>query len=496
MNPGNVNRGMRGLDLLAILIQFFVLILIAILGYSILLDDNMNINAPKNIYMFNLLGTVTFIIAILLWKLVTDTAFCPYVLFLSSFFIFQFGQSCLNLLGIEYEEFNLFHLFSEDVLLKAIIFTALSIATFNLGALINVTIRKKITVNSKVPEMKQMATKKAMKQIGWLLFLVSTPVAFYFIILKAIMSLQYGYGVIYSYDFGANSILIFVESFFLPSAYMLISIHVKDIFKAKMFTIIIALYAVISLLTGSRTLFIMIVLTLIWLWNSIIRPFNWRKVSKLAVMGFFLMLVISAFENFRGVEEKEIGTLAEAFSNSLSQNPVIDSIGEMGGSMSPLLMIMQFMPDSLSYRLGDSYLYALFSLLPNLFNFMGTVHPSREHAMLDVWLGNYLGLSYGPGFSMVAESYYNFGWFGIGISFVWGVIIAKLLGYNSSEKLSENPIRLFIILAVISTCFTLPRIHTLYFVRTFFYYIAVPFLGIILLRNKHLKSMRQHLKNR
>ncbi|MFG6496245.1 O-antigen polysaccharide polymerase Wzy [Fictibacillus sp. UD] len=475
----------------AVIIQLFFIIIVGLLCGSLIITNKYIFSLSGDIYFFSVLGIFSYVLACVLWKRTTGVLYSPYIMFLTSFVIFQFGQAILFVFGLEYERYNLFNLYRPEDILKAIIYTLLSISMFNLGALLT-NLKKKLFDKENVSRAKQVATISAMKQVGLFLVTITAPLTIYFSIYRAVMALKYGYGIIYSYNFGTNDVTQLLESLFLPSMYMFIIANTSNKKLCKLLCLILCLYALLTLLTGSRTIFIMIILSVLWLWNILINPFKVKSILGLLIFGFFLVILIPSIAELRSMDNKSISNYFDAFSNSTKENPVVKTVGELGGSMGVLLMIKQFMPEAVSFQFGQSYFFAIFSLIPNFFNFMGPIHPSREHAMLDLWLQNYLGLSYGPGFSMVAESYYNFGWGGIFLFVFWGFLFGKILGYKKYENLINHPLKLFIIISVISTCFTLPRIHTLLFVRTIIYYVLIPCLIIILVRNNKLnKKLRK-----
>ena len=92
---------------------------------------------------------------------------------------------------------------------------------------------------------------------------------------------------------------------------------------------------------------------------------------------------------------------------------------------------MNLVPSSYPFRYGMSYLVSLISWVPSFF-FSG-IHPVTKWGELSSWLQTALGMSYGPGYTMVAEAYLNYGEFGYIAMFVEGMIVASVIARVSRK---------------------------------------------------------------
>ena len=91
-------------------------------------------------------------------------------------------------------------------------------------------------------------------------------------------------------------------------------------------------------------------------------------------------------------------------------------LGEFGNSAQIWLRLQKLIPDIYDYHYGFSYIASFLSCIPSVL-FGG--YSFAEHANLSDWITNIEHSSYGLGFSMLGEAYYNFGWLGpVGIFFV------------------------------------------------------------------------------
>lgn len=119
---------------------------------------------------------------------------------------------------------------------------------------------------------------------------------------------------------------------------------------------------------------------------------------------------------------------------------------------------MEYIPSRTSYRFGMSYIVALILLIPKSFG-LGSVYPKLQSYLGETWLWNANKsygrdfLSFGVGFSMIAESYYNFSWGGIVVM----IPLAGIITHFLKEKKIENAWSLYIRLALMLSFFTEPR---------------------------------------
>ena len=98
-----------------------------------------------------------------------------------------------------------------------------------------------------------------------------------------------------------------------------------------------------------------------------------------------------------------------------------------------------------------------------------------------------MNLKYGPGFSIVAEAYINFGWFGILFMIIEGLIFGRILTSSDRYSIKYNPEMLSINLTflVVSTL-SATRSSALVFVRSVLYNV-VPVYLLILIVNYSIK---------
>ena len=88
----------------------------------------------------------------------------------------------------------------------------------------------------------------------------------------------------------------------------------------------------------------------------------------------------------------------------------------------------------------------------------------------EIWLTEYTKVNFGIGYSLTAEAYHNFAWFGVIAIFFIGVIVALILNCTK-EKLS--PFRYYVQMSMTYALFTLPRRGVYDLFNYLFYFVFV-----------------------
>ena len=166
-------------------------------------------------------------------------------------------------------------------------------------------------------------------------------------------------------------------------------------------------------------------------------------------------------------------------------------IEEMGFNFTSICFTKHFVPEVENYRYGLSYFYSIICLFPKSLDFTGAVSYSFNE-LPEIWLGNTLHNAYGTtydfgvGFSVIAESYFNFGEFGWILVLIQSLIINWLIDDN--EYYNNSLFGKYIQLVMLYSLITYPRrsINTLF--KTIEYSIILVIIIIWILNNLKYKA--------
>lgn len=415
------------------------------------------------------------------WFAITKTLFSPYTLFLTSAVLFNGGQALLEIFDCNIEGI-LEGDFTPKSILETIFLVDLGLTFFHLGALISAL---KATVIDRIPSSPKendFPIVKECYQVGWALLSISFLPSM--LILKDAVTtvLSAGYFALYQRDeatsFDAAPAVL--AGFLVPSA-LLILAGSRDKPKGKLISGgLILLYATIYFFLGQRNVAVMPLLAFAWLWHQWISPIP--KTFLFSVSGFMLFVIfplVAASRNSAGAE-RSLDTLIDTFTSI--NNPIVAAISEMGSSMQTVAYTLELVPKTRGFQLGADYLYALLTLVPNLF---WSLHPSVARGYPGRWLTwavrpDFAARGGGLGYSFIAEAYLNFGWLGAPIALaIIGFLFAKLILWATR---SGDPSRMAMVASFTSSFLFYARCESALQVRSLVWYSLLPYLGIHFLR--------------
>jgi oligosaccharide repeat unit polymerase len=127
------------------------------------------------------------------------------------------------------------------------------------------------------------------------------------------------------------------------------------------------------------------------------------------------------------------------------------------------------------FDLGVGYLYAFFTIIPNLF---WEIHPTIAHGLAAHWLVQTVApasaaLGRGYGFSFIAEAYLNFGWIGapIVLGFI-GFLLARLVLWAQRKY---EPAKMATVASFLAFFLIYARGESGSIVRPLFWYALLPY---------------------
>lgn len=434
----------------------------------------------------------------LLWcavslKIKNGTYLSLVFMFEGAFYILTLGQSLLYALGIEISStLNLYYANSAFDVNKAYIFSILCFLFLHFGVLLYVN--KKTLSKNQNANIEQIKEKKdythTMRQLGKILLPVTG--VFYLFQVYALMSAYsvVGYAQAYGVITGSTSwakIPILIGNYFPHVLFFMLAAYRNSKRNRSVYSMLILFIVAFNFSIGNRSEPVSYLMALLWFSRTYATTKTEIKVKSLMMIvgAFLLILIVPIIGETRNTGELSLATIIDSFTgeNSMMET-VFDTITSMGYSAFPTIKTMQLIPNQFGLRYGKSYFYALLSVFPNLF---GGTHISVKHAGLALWLKTTLNMSYGPGFSMPAEAYYNFGWFGIVIMPLFGYLISKIL---EEENRNESSLRLFVMMSAFVVLFSIPRRDTMTAIRNGLYYTGLLCFGVWFVHNYILKKRR------
>ncbi|WP_172460059.1 O-antigen polysaccharide polymerase Wzy [Priestia endophytica] len=448
-----------------------------------------NTSFDSLIFAFSWIGIGILVFVIITWYITTRNLFSPYIIFWVFFFIFNFGQSFMWAFGIHLPDeigkgtISGLQPFSQSTVLKTQIYTCLCMFCFHLGALFCYKPQKRIST-SDINDRNLDITYNAMWIVGCILGAISIIPTMYRALNFFVVASQYGYKAIYYSDHASQGgVTMILEMFFLPSlVFLLIGSKYNKKVRYVVYTIFI-IYLGINLLSGDRGSWIYKLLVFIWLHSQFVKSISAKKLIKYIVIVLFFVYslsVITAFRNI-GLENLNITNVIEIMFEG--ESPITQAFFEMGESMSILSALLLSSNLDAYWDYGNTYLTALLGVVSTRTLSILQV----PFVLVDNWFSqDYLGISWGAGFSMIGEAYLNGGmYFAPIIMLVLGMTIGSVLYIDIKLIPKNHPIRFAFVAVSLGIVIGLSRSTVYLFFKTWFYGIAVPSILIYLLIQFH-----------
>lgn len=477
-------------------------LLLIIIGYSVYI---ISMNAVTSdfangglVFILNWVGIFVIIYIIFTWYKISGTLFSPYIIFMTFFFLFNLGQPLMWAFGIhisneigQTELFPGFGVPTSGDIIKAQMLIIISILMFHFGAVLSPKkkLRIQLSVNSLPKRKFQRQNTGILKSIFYsslLLGLIVIPVTLYYSFLDLKIALSYGYKSLYYSEFARTEASFFglLTRLFFPC---LVGLLIGSRFNKKVRVsvyLIFSIYLILNLLSGDRGTWVYKIIILIWLSHTCYKKIDLKKLIKYSlytIVGLYFIDAIVSVRNI-GLGNITFSQFLDAFSfeNSL----VVSAIFEMGGSMKPTIVLQKYGWDIWSY--ANTYLLAILGMITNKVIYALDL----PFSLISSWFSQeYLGISWGAGFSIVAESLLNFGpYFAPIFMILLGYIISSLLYIDKKANYFENPMRFLFIAATLHALLPLTRNYLHLLLKDWFYGIVPLFLVILFFRMFILKQ--------
>lgn len=475
------------------------LTVIAYLSYLLIFPLNSSINVSDSIvFIMSWLGIFLAIYILITWKKLTGLYFSLYTIFMLFFFMFNFGQSMMWAFGI--------HIPSEigsnplpgglgvptnaDIV-NGQMFTLISALMFHFGAIICYKPTKFKSKNER-SGINKPKTQKAIFIVSIIIGSVAIPITIISAFDSLHLALTSGYKALYYSDYAENksSIVTLINMFFFPS---LVGLLIGSSYNKKVLSIvyfIFALYLIVNLLAGDRGSWIYKIVILVWLIHVCYKPINFRKMTKYIVVSIIGLYVVEAIVSVRNVGLSSI-TLEEfidAF--SFENSPLISTMFEMGGSMSVVITLLMYGWDIWPYT--NTYMLAILGMVTNEIIYAFDV----PFSLISSWYSQeYLGISWGAGFSIVAEALLNSNpYIAPFIMMVLGYIISTMIYTDKNMNYKERPLLFFFMASSLHAFLPVTRGFFHLLLKDWFYGVVLYVVLIIIMRTLLFRSNGKPIK--
>lgn len=405
------------------------------------------------------------------WYKIKRAYLDSYIVFTMALYAFNVGQPILESLHLAVEYRNLLnggYGVDESWYYMGAFFSLISLAALHCGALI--TQKKRYAINKQPLSDDTFYNQLVVLKRVFISFLIiSAP--FYLIFLTKSLSnvMVGGYSALYE-DGNTKGSFWLLSNFYTPSliALLFIAEQLRGRFRFVVLGLLLATVVLPPLFLGGRTN-MMIIVSIMLLVYFYCNKISLKHILIIAIGGIFVLNIfhsisLNRFETNRSISMSK---------SDDGDNPAASTISEMGWTMFCTIKTLEYYPNTKDYHYGLSYLGDALVVVPNMG--MWEKHPSDKLSSA-LWLQEKVGFTSGIGYSMPAEAYANFGWFGLVIMVLIGLLYTKMYDRTSSDMVKIDP--LMVIIGLIFLWFTISTVRNSLqtFVRALFYYIIPMYL--------------------
>ena len=421
----------------------------------------------------SLYSTILCFVLILLAYFEKKRIVSEYTIILAFFILFHFGQIIVYTFD-SMQYLPVYNDFSNEYVIKAIGYSLLCLQVFDLTFFLYRPIMESKIKDNVASSQSYLSAADIVSKIS---LIILTPIVFINLLAKTMFSLKYGYMNLYAYDgvgYTESAIIPYLQNLFVIMCILRITSVSFDKEKSKAPLLLILIYSLLMFAGGSRSGMLSVLLPALMIYCTKIKKGEKEKKGKIIILAIILIVGSVFMSYFRLITNKTSSGVEESINYVTAYNPVSTIMVEMGGTLKPVIYCTQIFNGAENFKIGASYLASILILIPTIGKVLGPVHPAAKLANLSQWLMEYKHLSHGPGFSIVAESYYNFGNWGCMVFIVWSIILCKILGNPNKQNEERN----FISYATMTLVFALIRGSTSDFIRVFVYEVIL--LNVIL----------------
>lgn len=424
------------------------------------------------------------------WYYTTGNYFDLYLMFLVGTILFNGGQLLVQAFYpiediILKGDSPLCGSFSDSVMVKTIVLVFIGVCFMHFGALIalyktQISRSKRFRTNFSAHAQRDrmpfaLISPQTVRLTGYLLFYISIIPAILWQLSIVEIAREGGYRALLEVDTGYSSVVRNLKDFLIPGAMFLLAGSGKDR-KARILSIIaITFYSITTIISGNRTMGIFPLVVYIWTWHILI-----REIPKIIFIGFviFLLFIVMPFVQIvRLIPDYynlDFNTLSEVFKEI--ENPFEYILMTMGNSMGAIAHTLNLVPDNQDFGLGITYARGFTRIIPNFFwdEHPGSVLMPDNWFQLSVSPRSVYGYIRGTGYSMIAESYYNFGFLGVPVvMYLWGTFLSFITNW---AKNTVSPINIAVVASFSAFIGLIPRGFIASIFRPFVYYGFFPFI--------------------
>lgn len=453
--------------------------IVAFLGYLLFILFINNGEYDVNIRLMIIVTLFFFVGEIVAIQLIIGKYFSPLIIFILLFYLFQNGQLLLYAFEISFNDSYL--IVAKNHLYDITLFSSISALLAGFSGLL--CSPAKCTQSIKVYKM-DFLDDLIVLLAAKLGFIFTAIVSIPLILLKFIVFMTSGgYNAVRQFEGSIPSIIGFVEYFFIPFALLVIIYSQKTL---KWVNVSLFFWLILTALCGDRTTGLGGLLVIFYLFYVQKKQYSKRNLVKLGIGVGSLVIISNFISNFR----TQLSSPSD-----VAKNVLVSTLSEFGFSFFPLYTTMKLVPFQENYLMGKGYIWSFIGgWIPSFLDPSGIITSiNQKSRFYEAWQNNYFfQYNFGFGYSLNAEAYANFGWWGLGM--IW--VLCLIICYHLSERHSkDSKWGMYKTMVLIFLWCTLPRRDSYYIWKAISYALILMEFYLLLMKNmlnKKTASIRKY----
>lgn len=428
-----------------------VITIICFVVYAFLLASVPGGSLDVSIYILSIFGWILWVFCVVSWHRLTGSFFDLYTIFISFAILFNFGQCLMWALGFHQSNeigrgLSFGVIVSDSSIYIGQLVTLMGILAFHCGA---ICAYKPSSSYTRLEENSDAdVLGDVLCSITKVTLVISTICMLANCIRNVYITRTFGYGAnLYNESIASaqNNFIILLSWLFFPS---IIAQLVTTDYKRTTVVICYSLFAIDCLLefmAGDRG-WIYWLAILVWMHHRYYKRLKMRQVLIYGTALLFVFLIAEGLSLSRG---SGVSFSSALNAIKLEDNPIASIFFELGNSMKPLIIIID---KNAHYPYGNTYVLSILGMITD--RIIKIFMP--EYIGVGSWFSqHFLRISYGADFSIVAESFINYGYyFGILFMIPLGWVISKAVALNQE---GSSQVKIFFSAATCSSILSMVR---------------------------------------
>jgi hypothetical protein len=404
------------------------------------------------------------------WRHIAQRWFDGYIVFLAALVAFSGGQIALYAGGVMPQEQLLGGKFGAGTTQRTLTLVGVAVSAFHFGALLAASrvlpvqgVRRDVT-----------GAVRVLRTIGLACLVVGLPAYAYKLANSVVLVATRGYMALYQQEvrIGLENWVGVLASFFLPGVLMYFASSAKHprVVRVSWAFSIAAILA--NLFMGARAYAFLHLFPMMMIHHALVAPLRKRVLATIAAGSIAL---IPAIAQFRGLSLQ--GRIeAAAVGAERQDSALVATLKETGGTLITVAHTIELFPEVRPFDFGMGYVRAASAAIPNIF---GELHPVAREMTYSQWLmwkeePVLFELGGGMGFSMIAEAFANYSWWGTpAVMCLWGALLVTLI---ARARARQDALGVALEAALLAAILILPRSETATVTRSITWFVLMPWV--------------------